>query len=262
MAEDEKNFHDDALSQLVELLAEEHRTHAVAAMNIATRAEINANDFLAIASHDLLTPLMAITGVAVLIRDNAFVRPPDQQLQDWADDLFKSANNMERLIRDLEFGAFDSGQLRLSTARQDLAAIVHQATDTFLPLASARSIVLSRDVTGSVWVNGDRSRIFHVLLNVIDNAIKFTPAGGVIRVRLSPRDADCVVAVVDTGIGIPKANLASIFTPAAQRDLGDPIGRGLGLYISRLIVEAHGGRMWAESESGAGSTLYFTLPVV
>jgi signal transduction histidine kinase len=262
MAEDEKDFHDDALSQLVELLAEEHRTHAVAAMNIAMRAEINANDFLAIASHDLLTPLTAITGVAVLIRDNALVRPPDQRLQDWADDLVRSAESMERLIRDLEFGAFDSGQLRLSTARHDLAVIVHQATDTFLPLASARSIVLSRDVTGGVWVNGDATRIFHVLLNVIDNAIKFTPAGGIIKVRVSRRDSDGVVAVVDTGVGIPKANLASIFAPVAQRNIGDPIGRGRGLYISRVIVEAHGGRMWAESERGEGSTLYVTLPIV
>jgi signal transduction histidine kinase len=257
---DANQLRPDAAAPFVDVTADWHRAQAIAAMNMVAHAEVNANDVLSIVSHDLLAPLTAITGVATLIRGDACLRTADRQLQVWAEDLVRSASHMERLIRDLEFDVFESGQLRLMTEHQSLAPIVHQTIDVFLPLAAAKSIGLTTDIAGSVMVNGDAARIFHVLSNLVDNAIKFTPAGGLVRVRVSRRICDCMVAVIDTGAGIPKANLASMFAPLTQREAGEPNRRALGLYVSRLIVEAHGGRIWAETEARVGSTLYFTLP--
>jgi len=102
--------------------------------------------------------------------------------------------------------------------------------------------------------------MFQVLSNLIHNAIKFTPEGGAIRLRAERAGQSCLVSVSDTGIGIPEGDLTSIFERFRQLDRGDRTGLGLGLYISLWIVEAHGGRIWAESVLGSGTTFHFTLP--
>jgi signal transduction histidine kinase len=102
--------------------------------------------------------------------------------------------------------------------------------------------------------------MLQVLSNLIHNAIKFTPEGGSIRVRIARAGTFCLVSVSDTGPGIPASELTGIFERFRQLDRSDRTGLGLGLYISQWIVEAHGGRIWAESEVGAGTTFHFTLP--
>jgi two-component system phosphate regulon sensor histidine kinase PhoR len=105
----------------------------------------------------------------------------------------------------------------------------------------------------------DRDRMMQVVSNVLQNAIKFTPAGGSIRVSVKAADADVTVGVTDSGDGIPKEELSSVFERFKQLD-AERSGLGLGLYISKWIVEAHGGQIWADSQSGKGATFWFTLP--
>ena len=110
-------------------------------------------------------------------------------------------------------------------------------------------------------VGFDSARILQVLTNLISNALKFTPANGRIVVRLERVATDALVTVEDSGTGIPAEHLETIFTRFAQVKKNDPRGLGLGLFISKCIVQGHGGRIWAESEPGRGTTLRFTLPM-
>jgi signal transduction histidine kinase len=168
---------------------------------------------------------------------------------------------MARLISDLlDFRSFEDGQLRVSAERHDLKAEIRRAVEDFRVLARSKSLSLDADLPDEAAIaKFDPARIHQVLSNLLDNALKFTPPGGSIRVRVRRSGPEYIVAVEDTGIGIPEEALTSIFE-RFERLGADRTGLGLGLYISSWIVEAHGGRMWAESELGVGSTFYFTLP--
>jgi signal transduction histidine kinase len=144
----------------------------------------------------------------------------------------------------------------------DIRDLLQHAVDGFQPVASGKRIVLACELPDEpVMAMYDDHRIMQVLSNLIHNAIKFTPDGGSIFVRVERSVAECVIAVADTGIGIPQGELTTIFQRFRQLGGTDRTGLGLGLYISMWIVEAHGGRIWAESRMGAGTTFYFTLPL-
>jgi len=240
----------------------DRRADAVAAMNAAARAEFNANDFLAIVSHDLRLPVAAIAAVAAVMRQRAAARAGGRRpLEVWAADLRRHTAGMRKLIEDLEAGTAARGRLRLTRARHDVSLLIDQAIELLAPAAAAKSIALTRDVAAPLVVDCDPWRILQLVSNLLDNAIKFTPPYGSIRVRLVCHGRDCLVAIVDTGSGIPPRSLGWLVgratggaPPAAGR-------RALGLYVSRAIVDAHGGRIWAESRVGEGSTFFFTLPM-
>jgi signal transduction histidine kinase len=116
-------------------------------------------------------------------------------------------------------------------------------------------------VTGPARVYCDASRIVQMLSNLIDNALKFTPVGGSIKVRVCCQPPNCEITIIDTGIGVPKSRLAAMFALAAPRRIDEHGRRPLGLYVSRTIVEAHSGRIWAEGQPGAGTTLHVRLPL-
>jgi signal transduction histidine kinase len=206
---------------------------------------------------------MAISGAAELI---AQIAPADGdagvQIREWAGQISQGAAVMERLIRDLlDFGSLENGRLRVHLERRDLTAFVRSAADAFQADAAAKSLTLEADFPAHpVVATYDRDRVYRVLSNLIHNAIAFTPPGGSICVRVFRRGSEPVVAVADTGIGISSTDLISIFE-RFRRPHGDGAGLGLGLYVSKWIVEAHGGRIWAESQVGRGSTFFFTLPV-
>jgi signal transduction histidine kinase len=178
-----------------------------------------------------------------------------------ADRIQRSVAIMERLIRDLlDFASFEDGRLQVAARPQDVRSLVHQTLDIFQPLAAAKSLSLEADLPeGPVVAAYDHNRMLQVVSNVLQNAIKFTPEGGSVRVRVVPAGGECVIAVTDTGIGIPEEELGSVFERFKQLS-GERGGLGLGLYISKWIVEAHGGRIWADSLPGAGTTFSFTLP--
>lgn len=254
---DERRHTDQAVEHVLDVLAQEQRARATVETRFSTR-----NEFLAIVSHDLRTPLMTISGVAELIANLA---PPDDaghRIRSWTDMIDRAAATMDRLICDLlDFTQMEDGRLKVAAKHQDIRDLVRQTVESFLPVATGHSISLEAQVPAEpVMAAYDADRILQVLSNLVQNAIKFTPAGGSIRVRATAAGDECLVAVVDTGIGIMRKDLATIFERFRQLNGGDRAGLGLGLYISKWIVEAHRGRIWAESRPGVGSSFYFTLP--
>jgi signal transduction histidine kinase len=225
------------------------------------RGEFDANDFLAIVSHELMVPLAAVTGMAARIKESAAGGALDASVQACAEDILRSAASMEHLIQDLRGGSVDAEQPEPAPGCQDVADLIDHAVETFQALAASASITLTREVSGPIMARYDSPRLFEALAHLIENAITFTPAGAFIRICASCQGEECVVCVADGGIGIPEHELLSIFDPFQERSSGDHRSRGVGLYLARSIIEAHGGRMWAESEVGVGSAFYFTLPL-
>lgn len=253
----ERRHTDEAVEHVEALLAEEQRVHAHSARSFATR-----NEFLSIVSHDLRGPLMTIAGLATMIDQHAPNDDVGRRIHAWSERIRRSVTVMERLIRDLlDFGSFEDGRLRVAAEPLDVRTLVQGAADAFQAVAAAKGLTLTTDLPAEpVVAKYDPHRMFQVLSNLIHNAIKFTPAGGSIRLCVANTGAGCQVSVSDTGIGIPEGDLTSIFERFRQLDRTDRTGLGLGLYISLWIVEAHGGRIWAESTLGAGTTFHFTLP--
>jgi signal transduction histidine kinase len=144
---------------------------------------------------------------------------------------------------------------------QDAKELVRESLEAFQPAAAAKRISLEAEaLDGGLRATFDHERMLQVLANLLSNALKFTGEGGTVVVRVASAGSELRVAVQDTGVGIAPDQLEPIFERFWQVTRADRRGLGLGLFISRSIVEAHGGRIWAESAVGAGSTFAFTLP--
>jgi signal transduction histidine kinase len=208
-----------------------------------------------VVSHDLKAPLGAI-----LLRVEALLRrQADPLVGQTANAIRQSASSMEQLIRDLlDMASLDAGRLRLDLAPTDLAEVVGAIVEIESPLASRCSTRIASEVAPLGEVMCDRDRVARVLANLVGNAIKFTTRGTVI-IRAEPRDDDVLMSVSDTGSGIAPDVLPHVFDRYFTTARGHT-GTGLGLYIAKGIVEAHGGRLWATSDPGKGSTFSFTLP--
>jgi signal transduction histidine kinase len=173
---------------------------------------------------------------------------------------------MLRLIEDLlEVERIAVGKLTLHYEEHDVSEIIKQAVEELQEAAASKGITLEaepQDVCG--YVVCDRSRVMQVLSNLIENAIKFTPAKGQICVscqRTGPEGKEVQVSVSDTGEGIAPEKIKTIFERFSQIHNQDRRGIGLGLYIAKMMVEEHPGRIWVESKLGEGSTFHFTLPL-
>jgi signal transduction histidine kinase len=170
---------------------------------------------------------------------------------------------MSRLIQDLlDVKRMEQGRLAVDPRAQTIGAIVQDAIEMLRPLAEAQGLALEEEIPADLpKVLADPPRVQQVLSNLVGNAIKFTPRGGRIMLRVRPDAAEVSVAVIDTGPGISADQLPHIFGRFWQASRSDKRGIGLGLAIARGIVEAHRGRIWVESRVGEGSAFYFTLPV-
>jgi signal transduction histidine kinase len=172
---------------------------------------------------------------------------------------------MERLIRDLlEIKRIEAGQLELDVEPVRPAALVSSVTEMLAPVAAGKSIALRMRVDASLpHVIADRERVIQALLNLVGNALKFTPADGRVEMRADRSGDEVVFAVADNGPGIATQDLEHIFDRfwQARRSRHAGTSLGLGLAIVKGIVHAHGGRVWAESGTGAGTTIRFTLPL-
>ena len=227
-----------------------------------TRAQKEARareQLLGVVSHDLRTPLSVITMCARALED----RPGDAASSlEAARAIRESATLMHRLIEDLlDLAVIDVGRLPLKRRPEDPLLLLMRAVESFDRLARARQIALVTDVPDElppVWA--DAGRVLQVLYNLLSNALKFTPTGGRIVVRAEARNDALHVVVHDTGDGIPAEQLPHVFDRFWRGEASKHHGAGLGLAIARGIVEAHGGRIWAESTPGEGATFHFTLP--
>ena len=219
------------------------------------------DEFVALVSHELRTPLTSIIGYIQLLRDE---RASGLDTDHFAEVIERNAERLLRLVGDLLFlSKMQSGQLALELRETDLASLAGQAVEEARPEAERKHIGLvlsAAPVPGSV----DPTRIAQLLGNLITNAVKFTPEGGKVEVRLGAEDGEAVLSVADTGIGIPAADRERVFerfyrTEAATRRVIP--GSGLGLTISRAIVDAHGGTITVRSDGKHGSTFTVRLPL-
>jgi signal transduction histidine kinase len=221
------------------------------------------DDFLGIISHDLRNLLGGIVMSSELLARLAAANEQRAVIVEATSRIQRYVARMNRLVGDLvDVASIEAGKLTMETAPGDMAALLAEAVDMFHAAAAAKEVELELEAgDGPLIAEVDHDRALQVLANVITNAIKFTPSGGSIRVRGEQAGGEIRIAVRDTGEGIPGDLLTAIFDRFWQVGPNDQRGLGLGLYISRSIVEAHGGKIWAESTPGAGSTLWFTLPV-
>jgi signal transduction histidine kinase len=218
-------------------------------------SEAARRQFISEISHDLRTPLTAMKGLLVnLIDDSERDEQPSLEIAE------SETDRLIRLVNQLlDFSRWQGGELELNRSPVDLAAIASSAITLSEGRASHRNIALSTEIPPKMPpISADADRLQRVILNLLDNAIKYTPGGGQVTLAVTQREGEIEVSVEDTGRGMSDEERERAFEPYYRGEGG---GAGLGLTIARAIVEAHGGRMGIESSAGQGSRVWFTLPV-
>ncbi|HEX5902889.1 MAG TPA: HAMP domain-containing sensor histidine kinase [Actinomycetota bacterium] len=226
-------------------------------------ASQHKSDFLASMSHELRTPLNAILGFSQVLREG-MVGPVNEKQAEYLEDILSSANHLLALINDvLDLSKIEAGQVELERRPFSLREALERGVVVVRERASddGVSVALEADPAADV-VDGDERRIQQVIFNLLSNAVKFTPAGGAVDVASARVNGEVRVSVADTGPGIAFEDQERIFEDFQQASSGleQREGTGLGLALSKRLVELHGGRLWLESELGKGSTFVFSLP--
>jgi signal transduction histidine kinase/DNA-binding NarL/FixJ family response regulator len=218
---------------------------------------------LAIVAHDLRNPLTAIRMDAEML--SSMLRPSVGPFErESLDRIMAITRRMDGLIQDLlEVSRMERGTLVLETFPRDPTAMLAESAHALRPLAAAHGLRLEVDAAaGLPPVHADGERVVQVLSNLVGNAVKFTPKGGAVTLACGPGEGEVRFWVEDTGPGIPPEQIPHIFGAFWQARHADRRGLGLGLSIARGLVEAHGGRIWVESDPGRGARFVFTLPLV
>jgi len=227
-------------------------------------ASRHKSEFLANMSHELRTPLNAIIGFSEVLSEKLFGEINAKQ-EEYVADILESGRHLLDLINDiLDLSKIEAGRMELELADFQLSKAVENALTLVRERASRHGIKLDQALDGQIGtVRADERKVKQVLLNLLSNALKFTPEGGHVEVRVAARDGMAEIAVTDTGVGIAPEDQETVFeefrqvgSSAKKRE-----GTGLGLAISRKFIELHGGRIWVESQLGKGSTFAFTLPL-
>jgi signal transduction histidine kinase len=261
--------------QVIDLLKTFAAQSALAIQNARLFREIEAksrqletasrhkSEFLANMSHELRTPLNAIIGFSEVLYERMFGDINDKQAEYLAD-ILESGRHLLSLINDiLDLSKIEAGRMELDPTEFNLAAAIDNTLTLVRERAHRRAIELERTIAENVGtVCADERKVKQVVLNLLSNALKFTPEGGRVAVHARAYDGWAEVSVSDTGIGIAPEDQQTVFDEFRQ--VGSAAkrveGTGLGLAISRKFIELHGGRIWVTSTLGAGSTFAFTLP--
>jgi signal transduction histidine kinase/ActR/RegA family two-component response regulator len=247
--------------------AKEREARALAQVNEELRRlDELKSEFLAMVSHELRTPLTAIIGYSRLLMRQVHGTLTPRQLEQ-QEAIYRSAQRLTDLINDLlDVSRLEAGRVELTPRPTRVRSMVDQVIAVVGVAAQAKQIRVVNDVAGDLpVVNADPTRLQQVLVNLVGNAVKFTPQGGTVRIRGGSRGDEVWVSVEDTGVGIAREELAKIWDPFYQVE--SPLqrhhgGSGLGLTIVRRLVELHGGVVRAESEGlNQGSRFTFTLPI-
>jgi len=253
-----------ALSALLALERQQTNDHLLQERSQADEAIASRDHFLAMASHDLRNMLGGMAMAAEsLIEIKCDEKVHEAILRD-AKRIRRYTSRMARIVSDLvDVVSIDAGQLAVHPQRHDATELLRETVDVFLPIATGYGTSIEFEVApGPLMALYDHERILQVLANLVGNALKFTSRGGRIHLGATQMGDTLQFEVSDTGCGIDSEKLESVFNRFWQAG-GDRMhaGLGLGLYISKCIVEAHGGRIWAKSQIGAGSTFCFALPM-
>lgn len=222
-------------------------------------ASIDAREqVLKIVSHDLRNPLHTISMCASLLLD--LPMPPEKQ-GEHLKRIKRAGERMNRLVQDLlDVAKLEAGRVAITLRPVEVGAMVREAHEMLASLAASEGLALEAVVAEGVQrIDADEGRVIQVLSNLVGNAVKFTPRGGRIVIRADAAPAGVRFSVSDTGQGMSTDQVSQLFGRFWQANPADRRGIGLGLSIAKGIVEAHGGRIWAESQPGAGTTFHFTL---
>jgi signal transduction histidine kinase len=233
---------------------EEYRERALA-------SEREQAEILSIVSHDLRNPLSAIlVSVPLLAR----MIPPGADGRRQLDAIRRSAEEIDHIIKDLlDATSIETGSLMLGAKPCDVELLVEAAIAAVSPAAAQKPLALKKVLLPDLpRVLADRDRTVQVLSNLLGNAVKFTPKGGEITLRAERSDHGALFSIADTGPGIPDDQLPQLFGKYSPKRGPSSQGSGLAVFVAKGIVDAHGGRIWAESRIGRGSTFFFTLPSV
>jgi PAS domain S-box-containing protein len=221
------------------------------------------DEFIALVSHELRTPLTSIRGYLELLVEEAGMLPTSHR--GWVEVIDRNTSRLQALVEDLLLAAqAEEGSLRLNVAPFDLAALLSDCLGSAAQTAAARSIVLAHDVSSVGSIHGDSTRIAQVFDNVLSNALKFTSPGGRVGVRAVRNGRVARIEVEDDGMGIPATEQPQLFRRFFRGDRAQNdaiVGAGLGLSISKAIVEAHDGSITFRSTEGSGTTFTIELPV-
>jgi len=222
------------------------------------------DDFMGIVSHDLLNMLNAMVGVSSLIEKEVSQDNHIERVLGHARRIQRAGSRMRRLVGDLvDVASIEAGMLAVTRVESDAAEVVTEAVDTFQTQGLGSGLSVKAEIIQPLpRASFDPARILQVIGNLLSNAVKFTPSHGSVVVHVERVGDNIVFAVADNGEGIPADKLTAVFerfvqlTPDNRRG-----GVGLGLYISKCIIEGHGGRIWAENRSSGGTTFSFSLPI-
>jgi signal transduction histidine kinase len=227
------------------------------------RLERQQLSFVASVSHELRTPLTSILGYADLLGE--VLGPLEATPERYLAVIARNASRLQALVDELLFVAqVDAGRFELDLAEIELAELAAASYEAALPLAESRSLELSLSIEARPTLTADPVRLGQAIDNLVSNAIKFTPDNGKVDIRITATDGSAIVAVTDTGVGIPKSELSRVgerffrSSTAGELAIG---GTGLGMAIVKMIAEAHQGRVRLDSEPGRGTTVTLELPM-
>jgi signal transduction histidine kinase len=227
-------------------------------------ASRHKSEFLANMSHELRTPLNAIIGFSEVLSERMFGDINDKQAE-YISDILASGQHLLTLINDiLDLSKIEAGRMELELSEFDLPGTIENTLTLVRERATRRGIALGRTVDERLGtIRADERKVKQVLLNLLSNALKFTPEGGKIDVRAAVIDGVAEISVTDTGVGIAPEEQEAVFEEFRQVGTASKKveGTGLGLAISKKFIELHGGKIWVKSQVGSGSTFAFTLPL-
>ncbi len=258
----ERAEHARILAKLLPLEREKTDQHLQTERTRADNAIAHRDDFLGMVSHDLRNLLSGVVLNATLLAEESSDSDEGRRTLAGMQRIQRDVGRMNRLIGDLvDVASIDAGKLTVRPQRGDAAALITEAVETFALVASTKGISLELgNIEPVLLADFDHDRMLQVLGNLITNALKFTARGGGIVLRGARVDDHLRLSVSDTGAGIPSHLLEAVFERFWQVGKNDKRGLGLGLYISRCIVDAHSGKIWAESTLGQGSVFHVRIP--
>lgn len=260
----ERGNADRALSMLLHLERQQTDKTLLLERSRADHSVTSRDELLGIVSHDVRDLLGGIALSAHVLGTLVTANRPQNNATILAEvrRIERQTARINALVGDLlDVTNIEFGNFQILPESHDPAELLRETADIFQPMAaSKRVIVLAHPTEDLLFARLDKRRVMQVLANLVSNAVKFTPAGGRVELRLARNVDHLLFSVSDTGPGVPVEQRSAIFERFWQGSSAGGRGLGLGLYISRSVVEAHGGKLWVEG-SAAGSVFYFTLPV-
>jgi len=251
-------------SQMLEVKVQDRTKQLSSALDEVNKISKAKSEFISAVSHELRTPLTSIKGYAAILMTGKLGEIPEK-VQERLDKINKHSDNLVKLINDLlDISRIESGRIEMKRTEHQIKPMIENVQDLLGPQLKDKEIEFVAEVPDNLRAMVvDVSQIERVFINLVSNAIKFTPAKGTIRIRVEQNPQQLAITVADSGIGIKKEDLSKLFYEfyRVENEINQNVkGTGLGLALTKKIIEAHGGKIWVESTVNKGTTFSFTIP--